>query len=424
MKRRERNEAGAVLITFALFLIVLLGFTALGMEVGRWFMVRAELSKSVDAAALVAARNLSNPFVDPRTLAAEFGAENFASGSLGTPASGTGSVNFNVQLIEGNRVQVDGHVSARAMLAQLFGFNLIPVSSSGVGQQKRVEIMLVLDRSGSMGFLGGAPIRDLRRAATTFVSFFASTQDQDRMGLISFGTWVRVDRALGTNYVASMTAAINALQAVGGTNTEDAIDQSDGPQGFTDQTGIPGDRRVQQFLVFFSDGNPTAFRGMFRNQGADYDAVATFTNCERGDAVQADLARPDADGDIGVRATPTGDGLPSAQSACQAATTKWYILETRPVPGYAPEACSIPSGGNSALENHSCSVARELALQHAQELKDKRVTIYTIGLGDVHRPFLEALATSPDFYSYAPTSAQLQAIFQMVAREIKLRLVQ
>ena len=222
-KRNQKEDAGTILIAAALFLFILLGFCALGMEAGRWYMVRAELSKSVDAGALVAAKNISNPFVSPGTLAREFAAANFPSGYLGTPGSGAGTVTFNatVDLATG-KVDVVGNVSANAILAKLFGVNLVPTFSRGVAQKKDVEIMLVLDRSGSMS---GTPIANLKTAATTFVNLFLDTQATDKMGLISFATSVTVVRALGTNYVAPMTSAISSMTAVGATNTEDAIDQ-------------------------------------------------------------------------------------------------------------------------------------------------------------------------------------------------------
>ncbi len=65
MKGRLAGERGAFLVIFALMLLVILGFTALGVEAGRWYLVRAELAKGVDAAALAAARNIGNPNVDP-----------------------------------------------------------------------------------------------------------------------------------------------------------------------------------------------------------------------------------------------------------------------------------------------------------------------------------------------------------------------
>ena len=89
-----RNERGAVIVTFTIILVTLIGFLALGMEVGQWYLVRAQLSRAVDAAALAGARNISNPFVSPATLVTEYANENFPQGSLGTPAQGTGVVNF------------------------------------------------------------------------------------------------------------------------------------------------------------------------------------------------------------------------------------------------------------------------------------------------------------------------------------------
>ncbi len=274
MKRIFHNQSGAVLVIFALLLIVLVGFMGLGMEVGRWYLVRSELSKGVDAAAMAGAKNISNPYIQMDTFVQEMGKENFPPGYLDTPGQGAGSVLFSSQLLDSKNVQVTGTVSINAILARLFGIDQVAAQSAGVAQKNEVEIMMVLDRSGSMA---GNPLRDLKTAATSFLDFFQETQDKDKMGLISFATGVTVDQQLGTNFVTAMTTKINAMTATGATNAEDAIDQSDGPKGFTDQTGIPGDKRVQQYLIFFTDGYPTAFRGTFRRNAIDYDAVVMGT---------------------------------------------------------------------------------------------------------------------------------------------------
>ena len=52
MRNIINSQKGAIIVIFALALIVLVGFAALGTEVGRWYLTRAELSKGVDAAAL------------------------------------------------------------------------------------------------------------------------------------------------------------------------------------------------------------------------------------------------------------------------------------------------------------------------------------------------------------------------------------
>ena len=431
-KPNEKAEAGTVLIAFALFLFILLGFCALGMETGRWYMVRAELSKSVDAAALVAAKNISNPFVTPSTLALEFAAANFPNGYLGTPSSGAGRATFTATVIGNDKVQVDGNVSATAILAKLFGANLVPTTSRGVGQKKEVEIMLVLDRSGSMS---GTPISRLKTAATTFVNLFQGTQDKDKMGLVSFATSVTIARTLGINYVAPMLIAINAMSATGATNTEDAIDQVDGPGGFTDQTGVPGDQRIQQFMIFFSDGRPTAFRSPFRKSGTLYDGVAcVYGNCLSGESNMWEyLGRPTSESPTGYGASsqpwPTGNGTSSVKcggpQSTSEATTHWYSFSTNRVPNgasyYDSLATCIPE---SALHDYTCNMASNLAIAHANQLKAKYIKIYTIGLGsNVNTSLMTTLATDPSMYYYAPTENELTAIFQRVAQEIKLRLV-
>ncbi len=425
MRSRKGSEAGAVLVLVALLLLLLLSFVALGVEAGRWFLVRAELSKTVDAAALAAARNISNPHVDPVSLATELTAENFPPGHLGTPVSGVGSPRFDIQLLSDGRFRVEGHASAIAIFGRWLGLDMIPIASVGVAQKKQVEIMLVLDRSGSMS---GTPISDLKRAAGSFLDFFADTQNDDRAGLVSFATSVQVERALGSNFVTPMKAAVDAMSAVGATNAEDAIARAGGPQGFTDQSGVPADRRVRQFLVFFSDGRPTAFRGTFKKRGTTYDAVGCVTgNCGPGEignttVTYGNLGEPDREAWLGIDPRTTGDGNASGSRCGTSGTTRWNIFDARPVPGHGPEDCGIPY--RTELASHVCNLASSLALQHAQELKDRGIAIYAIGLGQVNRSFLEQLATDRSRVYYAPTSDQLEALFQEVARQIKLRLVQ
>jgi Mg-chelatase subunit ChlD len=448
MKRIIDNQRGAFVVIFALSLLVLLGFVALGIEAGRWYLVRAELAKGVDAACLEGAKNISNPFVAPTTLAEEFGRENFEAGYVGTPASGAGSVRFTATMVESDKISVTGNVNATATLARIFGIDTIPVAATGVAQKKEVEIMMILDRSGSMA---GTKMTALKNASKGFLDFFADTQDKDKVGLISFATTAGInlvpDRALATNFVTPMKNAINNMTAVGATNTEDAVDMADGTGGFTDQTGVPGDRRIQQFVVFFSDGMPTALRDQFKYNNTNYDGVvygqgsSGRANCRTSDypymSVYNGLTRPNGSGDYsGVNPATTGDGKATSgttRTVCASGgsrylNTKWYLFETTLVPrsggGTWPrEQCSIPM---SDLLPYFCGRARQLALNNAQVLKDKGIKVYVIGLGsssEIDPAYLRSLSSGTDFTFIAPTSADLEAIFNKIAKDIKLRLV-
>jgi len=108
-------------------------------------LVRSELSKAADAAALAGVKNISNPNVTVETIARQIGDENFPAGQLGTPGSGKGSISFTTTKPGNNKVKVVGQVSAIAFLARLFGIEQVSTSSSGVAQRKDVEIMMVLD---------------------------------------------------------------------------------------------------------------------------------------------------------------------------------------------------------------------------------------------------------------------------------------
>jgi hypothetical protein len=249
-----------------------------------------------------------------------------------------------------------------------------------------------------------------------------------------------VKLALGTNYVNSMKSSINAMcpgnDCTGATIAEDAIDQADGPKGFTDQTGVPGDKRIQQFVVFFSDGMPTALRDQFKHNNTNYDGVVYgvgslgHANCRTSDypsmSVNQTLTKPDGSGTYsGVNPARTGDGKSTGTTACAGTlNTKWYLFEKYPVPGYAPEYCNIPM---DKLLPHFCRSARQLALDNAQILKDKGIKIYVVGLGtssDIDPAYLLSLSSGEDYTYITPDSSQLEAIFSRIAKEIKLRLVQ
>ena len=168
MRTTFNNQRGTTVVLFSILLFVLIGFCALAIDVGSWYVVQAELSKSVDAAAFMGAKNISNPYADPLVLAEELGSENFPAGLLGTPVNGAGTATFNAYQDDPalHHIRVTGSVTARAYLAQLFGFNNVATSNTGVASMNNVEIMLVLDRSGSMS---GQPIKDLMTPANSFL---------------------------------------------------------------------------------------------------------------------------------------------------------------------------------------------------------------------------------------------------------------
>src|ERR1700737_660063 len=79
------SQRGYVLIYMSVVLAVLLIFTGLAVDTGRAYVVKAQLSKAVDGAALAAARNLNAG--NPKGEAITIFKANFPAGSFGTTSS-------------------------------------------------------------------------------------------------------------------------------------------------------------------------------------------------------------------------------------------------------------------------------------------------------------------------------------------------
>ncbi|HXF61232.1 MAG TPA: vWA domain-containing protein, partial [Caldilineaceae bacterium] len=118
------------------------------------------------------------------------------------------------------------------------------------------DSVLVIDRSGSMGFFGGAPLAAAKDSAKLYVD---SWRTGDKIGIVTFNHLVTTDMALtdwtdapsgGTRKQAFDT--INGLSAGGGTNIGDALIAGFG------QLTASGNTSHDWALVLLSDGKEEA----------------------------------------------------------------------------------------------------------------------------------------------------------------------
>jgi hypothetical protein len=68
-----------------------------------------------------------------------------------------------------------------------------------------------------------------------------------------------------------------------------------------------------------------------------------------------------------------------------------------------------------------------MTLDRAQALKDKGIKIYVIGLGtgtEIDSAFLTQISSGTDFTYITPNKSDLESIFNTIAKDIKLRLVE
>ncbi len=417
------TQRGSYLMITAVTVAVLLGFAGLGVEVARWYAIQGELGKAIDAAAFAGAKNVNNPNIPGLNIFVDQVAHaNFPAGTLGadTPT-------FIISDDGNGKILVDGssnsfNTFARAINPSLATTN---VATSGSARLRNAEIALVLDGSGSMS---GTPISRLRDAAKAFVENFEDQETKSKFALIRFASGAEKVFDLDHDYVSPLNTAINAITAEGWTNAEDALAQA-GALPWKDQSSTPPNEQDKQVVVFFSDGNPTAFRGKFLYWNNTYDAVAAVSSTDHNVSkwlYKSDEKNTNYDIDT---ANVTGDGLPQGSSLCSALgvdTVKWEIFSDPTygldnfgsTSGMNPEECSM--GNPDPLGDYANWLVRQMAIDHAAALKAQGIEIYTIGLGDVDQAYLETISSGPKFAYYTSDPNELEGIFQTIANILKL----
>ena len=424
------NQHGAYILITALAVVALFGFAALGIEVGRWYTIQGEMSKAIDGAAFAGAKNVNNPNIsDLHGFVQEVAQANFPPGLLGTDAP-----SFAVSDDGIGKITVQGSTNSINTLAKVLdgSHGTTQIGTNGSAKLRNAEIALVLDISGSML---GAPLSDLKDGSTQFVQNFADQEAMSKFAMLTFGTGVMKPFDLDHGYVSPIESAISGLAAGGGTNAEDALAQALALP-WTDQSGVPANERTKQVVVFFSDGNPSAFRAQFKHEGVDYDGVAAldggYVNVWRS------MGYPDQAAAYAnsIRVSYTGDGKMSGTACPQKPfngvlhySVKWYIFEDStygldsfgPTSGWDPEHCGIPNP--DPLGDYANYLVRQMAIDNAQAIKNNGIEIYTIGLGNVDQNFLGSLSSGPKFTYYTPDSSELAGIFQQIANILKLVLI-
>ena len=418
-----KNQRGSYLSIAAITVAVLMGFAGLGMEVGRWYSIQGELGKAIDAAAFSGAKNVNNPYIpDLNIFVDQVAHANFPAGMLGatTPS-------FLVSDDGNGKILVEGSAHSFNTFARAINPSMAKtkVATAGSARLRNAEIALVLDGSGSMS---GTPITRLKDAAKAFVENFEDQETKNKFALITFASGAEKAFDLDHNYVSALNTAITALNAEGWTNAEDALAQA-GTLPWKDQSSTSPNEQDKQVVVFFSDGNPTAFRGQFLHMNNTYDAVAAVSASDHN--VSKWLYKSDEKHtNYNIDTTNvTGDGLPQGGSACATLgvdTVRWEIFSDStygldnfgPTSGMDPEECQMSNP--DPFGDYANWLVRQMAIDHAAALKAQGIEIYTIGLGDVDQTYLETISSGPNFSYYTSDPNELEGIFQTIANTLKL----
>ncbi len=385
--RMIRNDRGAVLALVAVSMVVLLGIGGLALDSARGYLTKARLARAVDAAVLAGARSLRLGEDVARQRAIDIAVLNGANGD-------DVDVIFGVNAEGEQTVRVDAHLVMPTRLMRVLGFDSMNVHSAAVAAVPPVDLVLVLDQSGSLETADA--FDDLQDAARLFVDYFDDGIDQ--LGLVSFNLRANERFSMAGAFSATIKYEIDQMTAFSYTNVGEGLRLAQ-----EQITGPAARQRSAKVVVFFTDGRPTAFRGYLNGQ----DRI---------------LAIPQTGSNIaGYWDNP--DQLPSNSSTSN-------------------DGCSGWSSCFGWTEPVARAHARQLGLDRASEMRNAGIFVYTIGLGNpllsdpLWQPDMDYLrqianedgisdASQPRGKSYfAPSANELRSVFEQVANDLLVRLAQ
>lgn len=274
--RHLKCERGQIIILAAIMLIVLVAIVGLAIDSGRGYGIKAKLNAAVDAGAIAGARALADGESDATRIAAAQAAArnyyyanypaNYLGSTLSPPTVGA------VHEPSGYwRVTLAGTATMNTTLMRVLGFESVPVSAEGQAIRRDLDIILVLDTSGSLGppTSSSTTLPRLKQAAIRFIDRFNSGNNGDRVGLVSFASGAVVDVPIvkdgsrGFNRT-TVVNAINALTVTGSTASSEGIRLA-----LNEINDVPvASRSSLRVIAFFSDGAPNDVSATFLNNSA------------------------------------------------------------------------------------------------------------------------------------------------------------
>ena len=271
-KQLSRNcngagSKGVALITVTLLLLVIVPMMGLAVDGGILYLLKARLTQAVDSAALSGARSLSrgqdigSQTASATTTAINYFNANFAANYWGCTVS-VPVVSVTQNATSMRLVSVSASATSPLYFLRLIGKQTATIAASALATRRDVNVMLVLDRSSSMGAAGALPTTagnnngqwPVLNAATSFVNQFAV--GRDNVGLVVFGgSYFIANPTL--NFQPAIVNDISQIVSSGNTGTSQALWVA---YNALAQLNQPGALNV---ILFFTDGLPNGITGDF-----------------------------------------------------------------------------------------------------------------------------------------------------------------
>jgi Flp pilus assembly protein TadG len=471
-----QGQRGIAVAYVGIVIFTLLAFVGLSVDLGRAYVLRANLSKAVDAAALAAARYIGGGQTNARAEANKIFNVNFPSGYLGVSSvQNPPNITFQVASDGSNITTVTSEATLPTTFMRVGGYSTINVSASGQSIRRLVDMSFVIDHSGSLG----SQYPQVQAAAQQFVQYFDPAND--RIALILFAGNTIVMDAMNTGgrgfNQSSILNHISTSTTAGSTATSEAL-----YAGWDQLRAVPtGSQSGLRVLVLFTDGAPNTFSGTFQvntshGSGPLISRTGALHTDDYPNVVGQGTNSPDDQGLYQIYGTPSSQGLqwvsPTSSSYASGGSSSPYTkvnpdIPTLPLNDFHPTHISsgiftgfplytsslsgqraLVGGNGSGYPNHvknANNAARNLAEVIANNIRSdgsgaQPIRVYALGLGDLLNQnvgsmpetgtsILKRIANDPSSPSYNPAqkdgkyyfagdTTQLSAAFAQIRDQI------
>jgi Flp pilus assembly protein TadG len=457
-----------VLVYMAGAITVLLLFSGLAVDTGRIYIVKAQLSKALDGAALGAARNMNSG--DPTAEAQRIFNANFPANFFGATLTSGPTVTLTTVTATGsNVVDVSASASLPTTFMRLGNFTTMNVNATAQATRRMVDLSLILDVSGSIG----AKWPTVRDSARAFIDSFDAAHDRVALSTFSNGATVIDQMPSGRGFNKTQVEAdVPGALPGGSTNMAEGL-----YRGWDELRSVPsGTQSGLRVIVLFTDGASNGLPGIYDVQPGVARSLRT-----------ADFPKSPSDTTNQTWNNPGISGLYDTQGGAQvgqgcsvtppvwSATTTCANIQLLPVTTFHPYHRSsgvpttfplqssmltvngTPQNVRRGLRNFNAGAGRypadvwninnsarnvleEIANAARSDTGDYPIRIFTIGMGDLVRYLLGTMPempedilkrvandkTSPDYnsaqaegkYYFAQTETDVAPAFESIQNEI------
>jgi Flp pilus assembly protein TadG len=444
----EESERGTALVLFTIMLaLVLLPMIGLAIDGSAAYLVHERLVAATDAAALAGARSLNvgvsiaSQSSNATAIAQQYFAANFPPGLLNStnataavtitpPSSSNGEMTF---------VQVQAAARVNSYFLGLLGHPTSAIQASATTSRREINVVLALDRSGSMS--GVCSI--MKNDAANFVSMFVD--GRDAVGLITFMGNANVDYPWTVDFKSQSPSITDTLAKLNcGGNTGSAAALSLAHQQI--QTARVQRPWASNVIVFFTDGvpngylagpppTPTTHPGFPLKTGSCNGLSTVAGYIADGGGIDDPTPQPIFSTSAPTITTcPHGGFAQLAQSYSYIPQTDYYGNSALDSGYTSPYAGVARDGSNNVVftQANSDAISQNAADDAARQIRRDGIFVYTIGLdgnGGVDNTLLRRFANDPASpiysssepsgkYYYSPNAGQLGAAFNSIASEI------